>query len=122
MSRGALRILLVDDDAELLCFVQRFLFRRGHDVLTAAHGGAAIAVLEGALQGFDALVTDVQMSPCSGWDLLSWVAEHMPELRCFVVTGFGSAIARQLSQDYGAEYLEKPIDPALLAERLERLW
>ncbi|HEY7869571.1 MAG TPA: response regulator, partial [Methylomirabilota bacterium] len=62
------RILLVDDEPDMLENCSRILGRQGHTCLTAANGRAALAVLE--QEHPDLLVTDLKMPEMDGMTLL----------------------------------------------------
>jgi PAS domain S-box-containing protein len=106
-SRG--RILLVDDEPELLGLMRTVLERAGHDVTTASSGSFAIDCLAGA--SFDAIVSDFRMPELDGAGLWRHVKRHQPPLakRMLFVTGDTlSASVRHFLQASGCPCLEKP--------------
>ncbi len=111
------RILLVDDDANIVWALGRVLTRKGFKVVTSGDGSEAKELLEH--EKFDALVTDIQMPRMNGLALIDWAREHRPHLRVVVITGYGSPTLKELSLRRGAIlYLEKPVDPAILVDVL----
>lgn len=110
-----LRVLLVDDDADIVWGLGRYLTRKGCVVTTCGDGAEALELLESRV--FDAVVTDLQMPEVNGLALVEWAREHRPALRIVVITGFGSpSIAEIVKRKGAAVYLEKPIDPEILLE------
>jgi ActR/RegA family two-component response regulator len=115
-SRG--RILLVDDDPDLAWNLGRYLTAAGFLVSTCADGVDAIQQME--LTDFDSLVTDIKMQEINGLALLEWVRKNRPDLQSIVISSFGSKTVRNLVLKLGAaHYLEKPLDPDLLARLLQ---
>jgi DNA-binding NtrC family response regulator len=101
------RILLIDDDAglrEVLAFTLR---EQGHEVKTAADGGAGLVLLEGAVP--DVIITDLKMPGVGGLEVLRRAHEIDASLPVIVLTAFGSiedAVAAM--RDGAHDYLTKP--------------
>lgn len=64
-----MRILIVDDDEDILASQAALLRMRGHTVRTASHVPDALAMLE-ASRPFDVVITDLQLNSLSGRDLI----------------------------------------------------
>ena len=62
------QILIVEDDADLREAVKSTAEMGGYTTLCASHGGEALSLLES--HGFDAVISDVQMEPVGGHELL----------------------------------------------------
>jgi PAS domain S-box-containing protein len=106
-------VLVVDDEPEVRTLVSEILRGSGYRVMAAPDGAAALAVLEGASQPLDLLVTDVVMPVMSGTDLADRVTERSPTTRVLFVSGFvpvGSAALR------GAPLVTKPLRRAELLD------
>ncbi len=111
------RVLLVDDDPDLVWGIGRCLTRADYSVATCGDGKEAIDLMQ--TTDFDVLITDIQMPKINGLALIDWIHQHQPSLRIVVMTAFGSPQLRNLTLRKGAIlYLEKPVDPALLIEVL----
>jgi CheY-like chemotaxis protein/anti-sigma regulatory factor (Ser/Thr protein kinase) len=86
-SRRSLRVLLVDDNPQVLAALVEMLRRAGHAVTPAATGRAALQ--EFAAGQFDVVVSNVGMAEMSGWE----VAERLRGLDAGVpllfITGWG---------------------------------
>lgn len=110
-------ILLVDDDPEQVWALGRYFTRAGYSVTTCGDGAEAISVLES--RHFDTVITDIQMPRLNGLALVDWLRENRSGTRVVVITAFGGPSIRHLSISKGAIlYMEKPVDPDLLAEAL----
>jgi CheY-like chemotaxis protein len=64
------RVLIVDDDPDVLGILGARMRQVGYDVRTAADGVEALAVLSAALGRPDVVLTDVSMPRLDGWELL----------------------------------------------------
>jgi CheY-like chemotaxis protein len=110
-------ILLVDDDPHVVWALGRYFTRAGFPVTTCGDGEEAIALLES--KDFDTVITDIQMPRLNGLALVDWLRANRAGTRVVVITAFGGPSIRHLSIKKGAIlYLEKPVDPDLLAEAL----
>lgn len=110
-------ILLVDDDPSIAWTLGKYLTRVGLGVVTCGDGEEAVKLLSS--KSFDALVTDVQIPRLNGLALIEWTRRTFPDLLVVAITGFGSSTVQDVALRRGAVlYLEKPVDPALLAEVL----
>src|SRR3712207_7244328 len=66
---SALKILVVDDEAELRALLERSFAREGHDVVAVPDGQAALEQAAGP-NGFDVVLLDVALGPGpSGYDV-----------------------------------------------------
>src|SRR6186713_2245331 len=81
------RILIVDDEPDVLGFMQPLLERRGYEVDTATGGEQALVLLAEAAPAL--LITDLRMPHMSGLDLLEKVRLLNPNLPGIVLTAAG---------------------------------
>ncbi len=110
-------ILLVDDDPEVVWALGRYFTRAGFPVTACGDGEEAISLLKS--KQFDTVITDIQMPRLNGLALVEWLRANRTGTRVVVMTAFGGPSIRHLSIKKGAIlYLEKPVDPELLAEAL----
>ena len=107
------RILLVDDDRELVALMPDFLSSQGYAVTGAYSGPAG---LETAMSGeFDILLLDVMMPGFDGFELLRRL-RAWSDLPVLMLTARTEAQSRILRPDSGADnYLPKPFEPMELA-------
>ena len=110
----AARVLVVDDDAEMVALIERGLTRRGFTVLTAGGGDAAFATL--TTEDVDVVVTDLQMAGLDGLALTARVVANRPGLPVIVLTAFGSMAAAIGAIRAGAyDFIAKPVELDALA-------
>ncbi len=105
-----LKILLVDDEEDILWGLSEELSRHGWEILTASSGTEALQILQ-STKDLDFLITDVRMPDISGIDLLLKARELQPQIRAIVMTAHGNEELKNEAFQRGAiSYLEKPFD------------
>lgn len=105
---AALRVLIVDDEAELVSALEERLRLRGFSARGVFDGAAALASLEAA--SFDVVLVDVKMPGLGGLDLVRNIKERWPEQQVVLLTGHSSAQDAARGSTLGAyEYLVKPV-------------
>jgi CheY-like chemotaxis protein len=116
------RVLVVDDDPDLLTLVEMQLRHQGHRVLTAGSGPDALALVadEGAP---DIAVLDVAMPGMNGLALLSELRarkglEHLPAI--FLSARVGPEDIKAGTQ-LGAVYLTKPYVMSALLDAIDNV-
>ncbi|MGF1511773.1 MAG: sigma-54-dependent transcriptional regulator [Myxococcota bacterium] len=103
------RILVVDDEPNLRKVLSAMLGQQGYEVLSAAHGGEAQALL--AHQGVDVILTDLRMPETDGMELLAHTRRHYPRIPVVVLTAHGTVDTAVHAMKLGAfDYLTKPFD------------
>jgi two-component system response regulator FlrC len=114
------KVLIVEDDAELREALSDTLRLAGLPALTAADGPAALAVLDRG-ESVALVVSDVQMSPMDGHDLLSEIKTRRAELPVVLMTAYGTVErAVEAMRRGAADYLVKPFDGSVLIEMVRR--
>jgi DNA-binding NtrC family response regulator len=104
-------IVIADDDRLILSSLEHALALKGHRVLLAEHGGAAIAHLE--RQSVDVVFLDVLMPRKEGIETLIEIKRRFPAVRVHVMSGGGTIPMQdflQFATHLGADgILKKPI-------------
>ena len=114
-----MRILIVDDDPEIISFVRTGLVYEGYTVDTAANGAEALACARE--QAPDLVVLDVMMPGLSGLDVAGRLrqAGNVPIL---MLTAKGTTADKVAGFESGADdYLVKPFDFEELLARIKAL-
>ncbi|MCB9578092.1 MAG: response regulator [Polyangiaceae bacterium] len=109
-------VAVVDDEVAVLRAAGRVLRRRGHTVLTASDGTAALQQILKHDPPVEVLLTDVVMPAMSGAELFHSLSEKFPELRVVYMSGY--AEERRVTEDVKlglADFLPKPFDEASLS-------
>jgi signal transduction histidine kinase/CheY-like chemotaxis protein len=118
------RLLVVDDEEPTRHLFAMLLQRAGAEVVTAADAREALQQFAGA--DFDAVITDIAMPDCDGYELLERLQAIKP-VRALAVSAFGRGEEHQNIAAAGfAAYVQKPVEAdafvhavALLFEREE---
>lgn len=110
------KVLLVDDEADVLLTMRMLLQSEGHTVAVASDGGEAIAVID---QWSPAVVVlDIRMPVLDGWYVLAELGNRRSGPRVIVCTANADVRDHTRARSLGAEVvLVKPYDP----EELVRL-
>lgn len=117
-----MRIVLVDDDPDLIEIMYLSLTQAGHTV-TAAPGGVAV-LSEMRKHPPELVVTDLMMAEMDGLELCRAVREDpaLSDTQTIVVSARTDDLWKTRARDAGAiGFIEKPIDPMTLAEQVEQL-
>lgn len=115
------RVLVVDDDPDLVLLVKVLLERRAQaDVAVASNGVEALE----AASAFhpDVVVTDIEMPGLNGIELLTELRRRTPDVGVVVMTAHVSvehAVSALRAQ--ADEFLQKPLDNAKMVETVQRL-
>jgi CheY-like chemotaxis protein len=114
------KLLVVDDDPDILALVQLRLQRAGHRVLGASSGAQALAIV--AERGTpDLAVLDVSMPGMSGLELLSTLREEQSkDLPAVFLSARVQPEDIERGRSLGATYLTKPFIASALLNAVER--
>ncbi len=116
-----IRVMLVDDERELLDSLKKIFERRGMEVTTATRGREALALLREAL--VDVLVLDVKMPEMDGLEVLRRIKKDFPSVQVILLSGHPSVEDALEGVRMGAsEYLKKPPDVNELVETIRKLY
>lgn len=110
------RILIADDDQNLLRALARTLERAGHEVIRIADGRAACEHLaELQPDDVDVVVTDITMPGADGLEVMRSAHKLDPDLPVVLMTGLPTVETAVQALERGAyRYLLKPVDPDTL--------
>lgn len=122
MKKKDIKILLVDDEADILEIVGYNLSEEGYKIFKASNGKEAIAVAKKEKPHL--IILDVMMPEMDGMEACENIRK-IPELQNVIIT-FLTARSEDYSQvagfDAGADdYIAKPIKPKLLVSKVKAL-
>ncbi len=111
-----MRLLLVDDDADLCRMLSAYLGTEGFVTTTIGDGSEAVAA---ALSGaHDAVILDIMLPSVSGIDVLRELRRRS-DIPVIMLTARGDNLDRIVGLEMGADdYVPKPYDPRELVARL----
>jgi two-component system, cell cycle response regulator CpdR len=104
------KLLIVDDNEDILSTFYEFFNSMGYEVKTAGDGFAALKILKNKPIFFDCLITDLVMPNISGVGLISIVKKEYPHLKIIAMTGYGDKPGALASEANADVVLFKPID------------
>ena len=111
------RILIVDDEVDLISTMAERLALRGFQVETATSGTDALRQV--SEKDFSVLILDVKMPGIGGLKLKAEIKRKHPDLPVILFTGHSSVADAERGIREGAfDYLMKPIDIDDLIEKI----
>ncbi len=115
---AALKILVVDDEAELRELLSRSFSREGHEVVAVTDGREALAQAGG--DGFDIVLLDVALGPGpSGYDVARELRAQRNVVPIIMLTALDSEADAVQGLEAGADdYVTKPFGLAELRSRI----
>jgi CheY-like chemotaxis protein len=117
-ASGTRRILVVEDHDDVRAFATGVLRGAGYDVLEAASGDEALALLQRAAP-IDLLLTDVVLKGMSGRQVAERVAQTQPSARVLFTSGYPDDVTASKGVPRGAvAFLPKPYSPDTLVARV----
>lgn len=122
LPRG-LKVLLVEDDAEVRKVVEAFLAALGCEVFSAATADQALSALDAGAGPFELLLSDIALGAgMRGTKLAVEVQQRFPQLAVLLMSGFSSELLeadREVPQSW--ELLRKPYSRAELARAMAKV-
>ncbi len=115
-------ILLVEDDDMVRVAALKALRKRGHRVLEAIDGEAALSVIAREKDPIDLVITDLVMPRLGGRELGQRLRKNGSASSILYMSGYtGDAVSQRALLEEGAEFLEKPFTPDRLVQKVEEI-
>ncbi|MFB2891802.1 PAS domain-containing protein [Aerosakkonemataceae cyanobacterium BLCC-F50] len=119
-----IRVLVVDDDADMRELVEFILTQAGAEVTTAASAVQALTCLNQSIP--DLLVCDIGMPEMDGYSLIQHIRKWSPEqggnILAIALTAYAYEYDQRLALKVGFQkHLPKPIDPETLIKAISEL-
>ena len=116
------KILIVEDDPSFSRAINHIIEKEGYDVITASNGMAGLRMAKE--ESPDLMILDVMLPGLDGFEICSQLRQN-PEtenLPIIMLSAKGQEIDKTTGLKVGAnEYLTKPVDRALLLEKVSSL-
>ena len=120
VPRSPRRILIVDDDLEVLRLLRDMIRLSGYKAVAINDGQEAMRIID--QEKFDLVLTDLGMPVVSGWDISRKVKETNPSTPVVLVTGWGAQYEQEDLSKRGIDLiLSKPLGYDKLQEVLGNL-
>ena len=119
--RNPAKILIVDDDPQVRCFLAKLLEIEGYDVIQACNGKEAQAYCRET--SFELMITDLVMPEQEGLETIHAIRQHWPRFPVIAISGAFGGSYLELAKRLGADAVfRKPFEPdGILAEIRKQL-
>ena len=113
------KILLIDDEPDVIEFQKKYLERRKHSVSTAANTLEAMALIN--KESPDVIFCDVRLeTDTAGLEILAQAKKIIPNTIVYLVTGLTDKEIEEKGSALGAkEILIKPLTNEILAQKVQ---
>ena len=102
------KILLIDDEEDILRVLSISLRADGYDVMTAGSGEEGLDIYEKEVP--DIVLTDIKMPGMDGIEVLSRIKEQERDSEVIIITGHGDIDNAIEALKYGAsDFINKPV-------------
>ena len=115
------RILVIEDDPEVLSALETYFINRGFDVIAASNGLDALATLNLKHDRIDLILTDLVMPNISGVAVISISKRKYPAIPVIAITGYGEHPEALASEAKADLVFDKPIDLRELEQQILKL-
>ena len=114
---GSERILLVDDEPQVLALEKEILTRQGYKVDAETSSKAALSKFKADPNRFDLIITDMTMPELTGDHLTQHIKETNPDMPVIICTGYSERINQERAMGLGINaYLTKPVSKTELVK------
>lgn len=116
------KILVIDDEPDILELIKQVLRIAGHSVITAEDADEGLVKIRS--QYPDLVILDLNLPGISGWDLLKIIRQENKNLPVILVSGRYKTsldVVRGLNDYLADDYLVKPFNKDILLARVEAL-
>jgi len=120
MSPSKTRVLVIDDDPQILDVCREGLLAGGYEVTTAATGSAAQAAL--SKTAFSLVLCDVLLPDTNGLELLEYMTSRFPDTFVIITTGHASIdLAKEAMRQGAFDFISKPYTMGDLLDTVRRV-
>lgn len=113
------KILLIDDEEDILKVLSMSLRMDGYEVVTAAGGNEGVDLFKRTTPQI--VLTDIKMPGMDGLQVLKQIKELAPHVEVIIITGHGDIDSAIEALQYGAsDFIHKPVKDEALSIALKR--
>ena len=113
------KILVVEDDPDVLSAIVKNLEHAGYRILTANDGMEGLKKIKSG--GYDLVITDIVMPYVSGTGVVSALKESNPRIPVIAITGYGEIPETMAVEQKADLVLSKPVRMSDLKEHIAKL-
>ena len=117
------KIMVVDDEPDILTTVGQMLEMSGFDVIRANSGKECIKKLTQSSANPDLIVLDIMMPEVSGWDVAAKIKENprWNKIPIVFLTAKGDVMSIGMGGMTSEDYIVKPFDIKDLIDRIKKI-
>jgi DNA-binding response OmpR family regulator len=115
-----MKIMVIDDDDDILNLFRDFLSKEGYDVVTYLEPLKALKEIENNASRYSLIITDIRMPGISGIDLIRRVSFINADIKVILMSAF-EINGDELKELTYNEHLQKPIHMHTLARTLKEI-
>ena len=116
------RIMIVDDEPDILFSLKTIFERQNYDVVTVSNGVECLKEIKKGFKGI--ILLDLMMPIMDGWDTINEIVKngYVDNVAIAIITGKGTKDIQKVGQlgSYVLDYLAKPLDVNKLIASVER--
>jgi two-component system cell cycle sensor histidine kinase/response regulator CckA len=122
MNGETATVLVVDDESMVRTLVRRMLEPAVCAVVEAGDGESALRLIERGQPAIDVVLTDMKMPGIDGYDIVTVLARHRPDLPVVCMSGFASVAKDRLTvpfvpKPFSFDTLRAALDPVIARSR-----
>ncbi len=107
---GKGKILLVDDEAQIIKWCSQFLLNLGYEVIGCQSSSEALETFRQDAESFDLVLTDLSMPEMTGFELSEQIKQIRPDIPIILCTGFSESLSTEKIEHYGiSNMIMKPV-------------
>ena len=111
------RLLIVDDEPDIITLISRYAKREGYEVMTAEDGRQAIEICQ--KENFDLIVMDIMMPDTDGFTACKKIKE-CKDIPVIMLSARGTEFDKLFGFEVGVDdYVTKPFSPLELMARIK---
>ena len=117
------KIMVVDDEPDILTTVGQMLEMSGYEVIRAIDGKECLQKLDELSINPDLILLDIMMPDVSGWDVAAKIKENPKwnNIPIVFLTAKGDTMSIGLGGMASEDYIVKPFDVKDLISRIQRI-
>ena len=121
--QGCERLLLVDDEKELLSMLERSLAILGYQTVSFSDSIEGLKYFRGHMDELDMVITDMTMPHLNGAEMSKKMLELRPDLPIIICTGYSDVLDAEAAHEMGIRsYILKPVIISELATRMRKIF
>lgn len=119
MNPKDFKILVVDDEVDLVDILKDFLSLDGFEVLTAYDGAQALDLITKG--DIHLVISDIRMPKMDGLELLKNVKSMKPEIHFIMLSGYSDYSEEEILKKGASRLFAKPTDFEIVSQAAKKL-